>query len=200
MPTGYTADIEKGISFEEFVWNCARAFGALVSMREDSMDAPIPDNLPVDTYHQKELKREIEELHRLENMTETEAKKQSKLEYDKSMKEWQKSRERNALLKNKYETMLNNVKEWKPPTSDHVGMKEFMIQQITESIKFDCGEYPAPKPLIGWSSWLDDKIAWTRKDIAYHEKEWAEEQERTKNRNEWLSALRQSVPQPKKKK
>jgi hypothetical protein len=47
MPTGYTCIIEDkpDVTFAEYVWRCARAFGALLSMREDSLDAPIPDEL-----------------------------------------------------------------------------------------------------------------------------------------------------------
>ena len=36
MPTGYTHELHEGeeISFEKFVMSCARAFGALVLMRD----------------------------------------------------------------------------------------------------------------------------------------------------------------------
>lgn len=46
MPTGYTADLmEKGMEFKPFVLQCARAFGALITMRDDSLDAPSPKSL-----------------------------------------------------------------------------------------------------------------------------------------------------------
>ena len=37
MPTGYTLDLYNGkdITFEEFVLKCARAFGALIDMRDE---------------------------------------------------------------------------------------------------------------------------------------------------------------------
>jgi hypothetical protein len=37
MPTGYTAAIKDGISFEKFVWDCARGMGALVMMRDEPL-------------------------------------------------------------------------------------------------------------------------------------------------------------------
>lgn len=44
MPTGYTADIKDGISFETYAMNCARAFGACVSLRDKpSGGKVIPD-------------------------------------------------------------------------------------------------------------------------------------------------------------
>ena len=36
----YTADIAKDISFDEFVWTCARAFGALVLLAQQLFDKP----------------------------------------------------------------------------------------------------------------------------------------------------------------
>jgi len=37
MPTGYTADLNDGkqVTFQEFTMKCARAFGALIEMRDD---------------------------------------------------------------------------------------------------------------------------------------------------------------------
>ena len=43
MPTGYTAPIKDGISFNDFMWGCARAFGALIMMRDDPPGTPIPE-------------------------------------------------------------------------------------------------------------------------------------------------------------
>lgn len=45
MPTGYTADVQSGkvTDFAEYAMNCARAFGALVLMRDDPSDADIPE-------------------------------------------------------------------------------------------------------------------------------------------------------------
>ena len=44
MPTGYTYDLYDGkdIEFPDFVMKCARAFGALIEIRDDPMDAAIP--------------------------------------------------------------------------------------------------------------------------------------------------------------
>ncbi len=55
MPTGYTADIAKGITFQQYAWSCARAFGALVMMRDEPSDAPIPEAFTPSDYHVKAL-------------------------------------------------------------------------------------------------------------------------------------------------
>lgn len=63
MPTGYTAAItDKDISFEQFVWDCARAFGALVLQRDDAIGSPIklPEPSPYNRDRLVEIKSEIE--------------------------------------------------------------------------------------------------------------------------------------------
>ena len=55
MPTGFTCDIKDGITFERFALNCARAFGALINMRDDSLDAEIPDEIKPSDHHVKAL-------------------------------------------------------------------------------------------------------------------------------------------------
>ncbi len=58
MPTGYTAAVQNGTvtRFADFAMNCARAFGALVELR-DEMDAPIPDTFKPSTHHSESLKK-----------------------------------------------------------------------------------------------------------------------------------------------
>lgn len=54
MPTGYTNRIQNGeiTEFKDFALACARAFGALISMRDDALDAPMPAEILPDTkYH-----------------------------------------------------------------------------------------------------------------------------------------------------
>lgn len=40
MPTGYTDAIKDGISFNQFILSCARAFGALITMRDEPSSVP----------------------------------------------------------------------------------------------------------------------------------------------------------------
>lgn len=51
MPTGYTYPVCEGkiTEFPDFALSCARAFGALISMREEPMDAPLPDEIAAST-------------------------------------------------------------------------------------------------------------------------------------------------------
>jgi len=70
MPTGYTAKLmESGQTFQDFVMQCARAFGACVMMRDDPMDAPIPERFEPSDYNVKRLAEAKAELVKLQAMT-----------------------------------------------------------------------------------------------------------------------------------
>jgi len=73
MPTGCTAKLmSEGQTFHEFIMQCARNFGALIMMRDDPWDAPIPDKFEPYGYHAKKLIEAREELKRLNNMSDEE--------------------------------------------------------------------------------------------------------------------------------
>ena len=54
MPTGYTAKIANGISFQEFAMDCARGMGACIDLRDEPEGGDkIPDAFPPSDYHLK---------------------------------------------------------------------------------------------------------------------------------------------------
>ena len=194
MPTGYTSDIyngEKKVTLKEFTLNCARAFGALVSMRDDSFDTPIPDELIPDTsYHDKN----IEKIERKLKEYETTPPDLDKL-YDEYVTQQTKlgleSKQRNDELLERYNFMLTQVKEWVPPTPEHKKLHEFMINQLEESIKFDCynsGDYYKPVTKEEWVK-THNPIDGLKSSLKYHK----EQIEVAKRNNLWLKQLRDSL-------
>ena len=65
MPTGYTAAVKDGITFEQFAWSCARAFGALIDMRDSPTGAPIPQRFEPSQYNAVEAEKASAEIERL---------------------------------------------------------------------------------------------------------------------------------------
>ena len=66
MPTGYTARLCDGEqTFKDFAMLCARACGALIEMREDPMDAPIPEKIKRSSYYDEALSKAVAEYDRL---------------------------------------------------------------------------------------------------------------------------------------
>lgn len=197
MPTGYTADIAQDISFEQFVWNCARAFGALVMMRDDPQGTPIPERFEPSPYYAESVKKDAAELARLQSLTKEQASAECTAAYMREVEAYEKRRAEKRELREKYLRMLAKVKGWQPPTEEHVGLREFMEKQISESIDWDCStKYDTPPAAKSTEAWLADAIERARKSLAYSQKSYAEEVERTEGRNNWLKALRESVPPP----
>ena len=73
MPTGYTDAIKDGITFQQFAMNCARAFGACVTMRDDPSDKPIPERFEPSAWHKERLGDAYAALSELDKMGISEA-------------------------------------------------------------------------------------------------------------------------------
>lgn len=195
MPTGYTSDLAQGEqSFEDFVWRAARGMGALVMMRDEPMDAPIPERFEPSDYNLRKLREARAEAVRLEALTEEQADEEARADYAAAIARYEQREADRLAQRNRYSAMLAQVVRWTPPTSDHKGFQEFMAQQLRDSIKFDC-DYTAecPQALPG-AVWRETRLAKERDSIAYHAKEHMAEVKRTDNRNRWLAALRKSIP------
>lgn len=195
MPTGYTADLHDGkaVSFADFALDCARAFGALVTLR-DSPDADIPDEFEPASYHADRLAEAEAWLTELQLMSLDECYRRARDEFD----EWQRRRDEHIreadARRQRYEDMLVRVHRWQPPTPDHVGLKEFMVDQLRKSIEFDCSTrwYPEAPPISPYE-WRDGQIEKARKDIERHREEHAKEVQRAADRTAWVRALRDSL-------
>ncbi len=197
MPTGYTSDLYDGKeqSFPAFAMECARAFGALILMRDEARGATIPDEFQPSDYHKTHAATARDDWAIYTAMSLDVALETSRVEYEKYWEARRDSEHKRDAMRGRYEAMLAEVEDWMPPTPDHAGLKKFMREQLQESIKFDCGSmeyYPKPPPL--GEEWRAAKIARAEKDITYHDAEYAEEVERARERSDWVRALRNSLP------
>ena len=196
MSTGYTHNIAKGISFEEFIMNCARAFGALITMRDESADAKIPEKFEPNAYHKGKLHIIEKELVKIKLMSIKQATQESDKEYALLLESNEDGIREANKLRQQYNDMLAKVVLWQPPTSGHQGLKDFMEQQIIDSIKFDCDtSYYVNKkiPILTGTEWKTKRIQQLLKDLVYHTKENTEEIKRAIGRTEWVRKLRLSI-------
>jgi hypothetical protein len=193
MPTGYTATLaEKEQDFKDFVLQCSRNFGALISMKDEPFDAPIPDEFYPSDYHERELYKATAELKDFESSN-VERKQE---EYQNFVvTETKRKREYNnkcGAQKERYEKMLAKVDVWEPPTSDHSKLKSFMQQQLKSSIDFDCNFEMKPV-IISFKEWEAQRLKQLKWDVDYHTKELAAEIERCKSRTAWVQTLKKSL-------
>lgn len=195
MPTGYTAPVQSGeiADFATFAMQCARAFGALVTMRDEPVDAPIPERFESTDYHARELSAAVARLADLQAMSPEEVARASVKAHADAYASWMERERTRREQRARYEVMLAQVDAWEPPTDGHEGLKRFMREQLTESIGFDCGE-PYPEPVSpGPDGWLAAQIEKAEWSAAYHAKADREERERVEGRNRWLADLRASL-------
>jgi hypothetical protein len=196
MPTGYTTPVQDGTvtDLKTFALQCARNFGALVSMRDDPSDAPIPERFEPSTYHTEALAKAKARVAELEAMTPEQAKAAALAADDQEAARRDKYVAEAKAQSVRYVTMMTKVREWKPPTADHEGLKRFMMEQLSESLAHDCSTefYPAPEHKLA-HNWVADELAAAYKDLAYHSKAFAEDQTRCNNRTAWVQSLRRSL-------
>lgn len=196
MPTGYTAAVQDGsiTEFDDFAMQCARAFGALVMMRDQPVGAPIPERFEPSDFNQKKMEEAKAELRRLQALSMEEATAERDIAEAKRLAERANYTDRQNEQRDRYKAMLTKARAWEPPTPDHVDMKRFMIEQLSESIDFDCTPSPYnSEPLPDVAEWLAEKIKQAEDDVIYHTEKHAEEVARTESRNQWLADLRESL-------
>lgn len=199
MPTGYTAGILDGTitTFPEFAKLCMRAFGATVHLRDEGLDAEYEPRVPSD-YHEKAIESQKLKLEKANEYSESELILNKKAELEESkiyhLKGIEKAKQQ-SLLMNK---ILSEVKTWEPPTGEHVNLKEFMVEQITSTLDFDCKTDYHDNELLRIENELSklnaseirkELIESAKSQLEYHEKNYAKEVERCNESNKWVSDL-----------
>lgn len=198
MPSGYTEQLYRGepVTFEQFVLRCSRAMGAAIMQRDDSLDAEIQLR-EVDDYH---LTGGAEARAELDEALARSDEEWSTLEAEdraKQLQAMQESIESRGAIRARYEAMLAQVRGWQPPTFDHNGLQAFMVEQLEESIQFDCDLGAATTPTVRTpAAYRAEVIKHLEWEVAYHEREYAAEVKRVAGQNEWVIALRESLGLP----
>lgn len=193
MPTGYTCDVQDGTvtEFKDFALGCARAFGACVTMRDEDKDTPIPDQFKASDYHQRQLAETSEKLKDILLLTDEECEVKAEEDHQRKVKSQDAAIAKDKLHQERYQAMLDKVNAWTPPTPDHEELKNFMRQQLTESMKFPYKPDPVEKQT--GAEWKAEQIGKCEWSLEYHNKGHKEEVERIDGRNQWLKDLRESL-------
>lgn len=194
MPTGYTAELcEKDVPFEKFALDCARAFGALILMRDEPKDAKIPDKFEPNDYNAKALAKAKKELSALKAMTLDVAKQSAADEHRKAVREYDKHVSEVKATANRLHAMRSKVADWTPPSPDHQGLKDFMIEQIDTTLKHDGRVWRDVPVLMSGKAWLESNIEAAERSVQYHMEEARKEVERAEGRTLWVKQLRASL-------
>lgn len=194
MPTGYTYPVCEGkvTEFPEFAMSCARAFGALIMMRDDPMDAEIPEEIAPETkYYDDRLAADTKSLGEVQAMSMDDANTAALEAHRAALASRNKYLADKDVEAGRLNAMTAKVHAWEPPTPDHVEMKNFMLEQLRISLP---GNYvPEIPALLDGPTWRQNEINRLSDSIVYAQKERNKEIERAKGRTEWVKALRASL-------
>lgn len=195
MPTGYTAKVQEGISFEAYALGCARNFGALILMRDDPQDAKIPEKFEPNDYHLKARVTAENTLNTLNSLSDEEAGKKALEQFIDKENSRIDSIKKSNVIEERYSEMLVKARAWESPSEDHDKFKEFMVSQLEQSIEFDCNcsFYKEPTVELTGAQWRSEEIKQANHNIAYHTKNYNDEVERTDKRNLWVDLLRKAI-------
>jgi hypothetical protein len=195
MPTGYTADVADGkvTDLEPFILQCARGMGALIMMRDEPSNAPIPERFEPSDYHTKKLTELRAERDRLRNLSPKDVEAEATAELAQYEADKARAKQENTERRNRYNGMIAQVVQWEGAPE---GIKEFALEQLRRGRDFDCPtpfRYYRDPPLADGSEWRASKLEKLAKDIKYHAAEEGKEKARAEGRNAWLAQLRLSL-------
>lgn len=195
--TGLTSLVAENdnVTLEQFAMRCARNFGALIDMRDEPMDAPIPEEFEVDEYYRKNYERAKAEYDNFISNPPTDDELEKKYnEYVAEEKEKaRKENEKRRIIRERYEDMLAKVIAWQPPTEEHFKLKEFMERQLIDSLEWDCEEYK-PHLITKERFMSNSKESEFLKECMGNSKKSLERAiEAVNSRNKWLKDLRESL-------
>ena len=189
MATGYTHPVIEGeiTELKDFAMLCARAFGACITMRDESLDTKIPDEFtPSTQYYDDEIETTIVEIDMLSALDPSKYEELAQAAYDESYAEYLKSQEDSKRENAALDLMMEKVKKW-TPSEDLIGLKKFMIEQL--DISGNRYHLTAPKRQTG-DEWFKNELEYKCDHLKHCTESRNKEIERTKQRNEWIRKLR----------
>lgn len=177
---------------------CARAFGALITMRDEPQNAEIPETFEASKFHKVAIEKEAAKLKELLAMDHATAAEKAKEAHRKHIDYHTEEIAKDKALAAKYRLMLAKVEAYKSPSPDHDNFKNFMADQIKESLKFDCSstyhrEAIESANIMSGEEWILAEKKRLENSMEYHKRKYQEELDRANERTEWVKKLRESL-------
>lgn len=200
MPSYYTADIYDGkdISFQEFALKCARAFGALVHMRDEPLNTPL-SRPTISDYHTNEIKNIENEFALFLQSSTEQRKKMFEIEMEKEEAYYIKEIEKVKQTKNKYLTLIDDVKAYKPQSKELKEFKNFMFDQLIDGMKYDCSNEDWYNKSIQsikeetFETWEEERMNLYNSKLGYQKEALKKEKESIELANKWIDELYKSL-------
>lgn len=203
MPSGYTEGILSGTinDLNDFIWMCARGFGAFITQKDNIDEPPILKEKP-NPYYKNKIKQLLNEQQKYNEYTDNDWQKEYFKYIEDQLKDIDDNIKEKIESKEKYENILNQVKEWIPPNENFHKLKSFMINQIEESIDFDCNtsfwqERKNKISNLKLEQYKRNVLNDINESLILNKEYYDEEVQRVKERNQWKQQLIESIGLPK---
>lgn len=200
--TGYTSFIvdNKVSTAEDFLRLCLHNFGIMLAYRDEQPSTEIPDEIPLDDYHAKELAKSRQLLEELKARPDEEwrASIEKELAAEKNARERRDRKDAEASAR--VESITKAISAW-DCSPDFDGIKKFALEQLGMTAP-DSTEWSDEKisSLTGalsdpakFEEYKKMRIKSAEESIDYHTKMHAEALERHKSANEFLSRFKQEI-------
>lgn len=203
MPSGYTEGILSGTinDLNDFIWMCARGFGAFITQKDNIDEPPILKEKP-NPYYKNKIKQLLNEQQKYNEYTDDDWQNEYLKYIEDQLKDIDDNIKEKIESKEKYENILNQVKEWIPPNENFHKLKSFMINQIEESIDFDCDtsfwqERKNKISNLKLEQYKRNVLNDINESLISNKEYYDEEVQRVKERNQWKQQLIESIGLPK---
>lgn len=114
-----------------------RSFDITTHQRDDALDAPLKAR-EASAYHPKTLATAKEHIAKVDAMSTEECAQAAQAEYEAVKKRLEESIEKTQQQRASLETALEQAHAFIPPTNKHKNLKNVMVQELEDTIRFDC--------------------------------------------------------------
>jgi len=187
MPTGHTSNLYNGKaeSFEDFVLACARGMGAFIHQRDDS-SCDKPALRTPSAYHAEAVAKDEAALNAWNKAGDDDKYDQWRGYENDTNRANRDRRAKNEALRFRYDRRLKEVKAWSVPERLQ-SFKDFMIDQIESSIKFDCSDYQ--QDVLEYDEWADQQAGYLLRSLESSQKSFDADIKRCAEQNQYAAAL-----------
>ncbi len=199
MATGHTMKLmHEGQTFNDFVLGCARAMGACISLRGMPSDTEIPEAFTPAASHTERLAKADSELEILRSVPLKGREARAIILLNTEIAWLEKLRTSSVEENSRLINMALLVTAWQPPTKNHRGLKEFMLEQIRISRHITpslCSAQIEKLHQLGKTplNYFDQSLLEAQKEVQMAQQSLDEEVSRCQSRTGWVKSLRDSL-------
>ncbi len=189
--TGYTYKIVEGMDFKEWVLYTAQAFS--MSSRDGMRDSI--EIMKLDPYYEENVADTKSRLDKLRAMSPEQQIEYAQAQIDESINSTKEEIAITTKERELLQAMRDKVEAWSPPSTDHEGLKRYMLQQIDESMRYDSCEDLKAELRSRKSAKVHFEMLLSMAECTYKNaiKRLYEQMEAVAKHNEWVKLLVESL-------